>query len=101
MSDKQIISGAFPRYEFDSVAERFIAKGGMSLQEYAAIKLKVPDSGVDWLDAMIERSRRDDLAAMAMQGAAASEVTYTGFKQAAHDSYEMADAMLSMRMKNA
>lgn len=66
---------------------------GMTLRQYAAIKLKVPDSGVDWLDDMIERSRRDDLAAMAMQGAAASEVTYTGFKQAAHDSYEMADAM--------
>ncbi len=93
MSDKEIISGAFPRYEFDSVAERFVEKGGMSLQEYAAIKLKVPDSGVDWLDAMIERSRRDDVAAMAMQGAAASNVTYSSERQAAFDSYEMADAM--------
>lgn len=33
---------------------------GMSLRTYAAIQLRVPDSGIDWLDAMIERSRRLD-----------------------------------------
>ncbi len=37
MSDKQIISGAFPRYEFDSVAERF----------YPSIKeIKGPSFGI-------------------------------------------------------
>lgn len=41
-------------------------KGGMSLREYAAIKLCVPDSGTDWLDAMIERSRMMDFAQFAM-----------------------------------
>lgn len=39
---------------------------GMSLREYAAIKLRVPDSGTDWLDAMIERSRMMDFAQFAM-----------------------------------
>lgn len=39
----------------------------ISLRQYAAIKLKVPDSGTDWLDAMITQSLRDDFAAKAMQ----------------------------------
>jgi len=32
----------------------------MSLREYAAIHLRVPDSGVEWLDEMIKRSRELD-----------------------------------------
>lgn len=39
---------------------------GISLREYAAIKLRVPDSGTDWLDSMIERSRMMDFAQFAM-----------------------------------
>jgi hypothetical protein len=39
----------------------------MTLREYAAIQLKVPDSGTDWLDDMIRKSQRDDFAAKAMQ----------------------------------
>ena len=35
---------------------------GMTLRQYAAIKLKVPDSGTDWLDDMIRQSLRDDFA---------------------------------------
>lgn len=30
--------------------------GGMSLRAYAAIQLRVPESGIDWLDAMIQRA---------------------------------------------
>jgi hypothetical protein len=33
---------------------------GMSLRVYAAIQLRVPDSGLEWLDKMIERSRELD-----------------------------------------
>jgi hypothetical protein len=33
---------------------------GMSLRTFAAIHLRVPDSGIDWLDAMIRRSRELD-----------------------------------------
>jgi hypothetical protein len=29
---------------------------GMTLRQYAAIHLKVPDSGTDWLDDMIKKS---------------------------------------------
>lgn len=31
---------------------------GMSLRQYAAIKLRVPNSGTDWLDEMINEARR-------------------------------------------
>lgn len=36
---------------------------GMTLRQYAAIKLRVPQSGTDWLDEMIVESRRQDLFA--------------------------------------
>lgn len=32
----------------------------MSLRTFAAIHLRVPDSGIDWLDQMIRRSRELD-----------------------------------------
>ena len=70
---------------------------GMTLRQYAAIKLQVPDSGTDWLDEMIVQAKRDELAAKAMQGWAADSgltVEY-GSKWA----YEMADAMLKAREK--
>jgi hypothetical protein len=34
---------------------------GMTLRQYAAIKLRVPDSGTDWLDDMIVKSRNFDI----------------------------------------
>ncbi len=36
--------------------------GRMSLRTYAAIQLRVPDSGIKWLDTMIQRSRELDKA---------------------------------------
>ena len=38
---------------------------GMSLRQYAAITLKVPDSGEEWLDDMIRQSLRDEMAGKA------------------------------------
>lgn len=32
--------------------------GGLTAREYAAIHLRVPESGTQWLDAMIATSRR-------------------------------------------
>ena len=40
---------------------------GMTMQQYAAIKLKVPDSGIDWLDEMIRQSLKDDFATKVLQ----------------------------------
>jgi hypothetical protein len=33
---------------------------GMTLRQYAAIHLKVPNSGTDWLDEMIEEANKID-----------------------------------------
>jgi hypothetical protein len=52
---------AFPAFGW-SMQGDCIKQEGMSLREYAAITLKVPDSGTDWLDAMIRKSLRDQLA---------------------------------------
>ena len=77
---------------------------GMTLRQYAAIKLRVPNSGTDWLDEMIRTSLRDDLAAKAMQGLYASDTeawhcsgTPEGLASRAKDSYAIADAMLAAR----
>ena len=43
-----------------------ISSAGMTLRQYAAIKLKVPDSGTDWLDAMITKSLLNDFAGKAI-----------------------------------
>lgn len=71
---------------------------GMSLRQYAAIKLRVADSGLPWLDEMIEKSRRNDLAekigAIYMQDVAPG---YEG--EAAGYVIRMADAMLKARGK--
>ena len=32
---------------------------GLTAREYAAIKLRLPDSGTDWLDVMIRKANRD------------------------------------------
>ena len=49
---------------------------GMTLRQYAAIKLRVPNSGTDWLDEMIRQSLRDELAAKAMQGLISNDQDY-------------------------
>lgn len=59
MTDKKPDGGpAFPTVELD----------GMSLRQYAVIKLRVPDSGVEWLDEMIRTSLRDQFAGQVVNG---------------------------------
>jgi hypothetical protein len=65
---------------------------GMTLREYAAIQLKVPDSGTDWLDAMIRTAQRNELAARAMQGFCINRVSVL-YADAADEAHRMAGAM--------
>lgn len=76
---------------------------GITLRQYAAIKLRVPNSGTDWLDAMIVAAKRDELAAMAMQSVLDGSWPDLHLKPKQHLSpiensavfaYEIADAML-------
>ena len=93
MSEKIETGGpAFPRPQGGDA--------GMTLRQYAAIKLRVPNSGTDWLDEMIRQSLRDEMAAKAMQGMAGSRrYCEVGWDQAdmASQAYEIADAMLEAR----
>jgi len=49
MSNTKTGGPAFPLFAATGYA-------GMTLRQYAAIHLKVPDSGTDWLDDMIRQS---------------------------------------------
>ena len=89
---------AFPSNRDMRYEQEFDHEGGMTLRQYAAIKLRVPNSGTDWLDEMIRTSLRDDLAAKAMQGICAHHDTW-GLPDAgiATKTYVIADAMLAAR----
>lgn len=98
---EQINTGgqAFPCLEA-GVGGLDLGDPGMTLRQYAAIKLRVPNSGTDWLDEMIRTSLRDDLAAKAMQGMAGSHAyCERGWdqKDLVGQAYELADAMLASR----
>lgn len=77
--------------------------GGMSLRQYAAIKLRVPDSGTDWLDDMIRQSLRTDLAVKAMQAFLSGHIAHYGhenhwpYDQMASEALSVADALLAAR----
>ncbi len=74
---------------------------GMTLRQYAAIKLRVPNSGTDWLDEMIEKSLRDEVAGKAMQGLMGrvwgNQPAEELFPIWAKSAYAVADAMLKAR----
>ncbi len=44
---------------------------GMSLRDYACIKLRVPETDKDWLNELIVKSLRNEFAAVAMEDACA------------------------------
>lgn len=99
MSEKNNSGPAFPT-SFNKDYPHEIT-GGLSKREYAAIKLRVPDSGTEWLDAMISASLRDEIAAKALQGYIASREPEIDLIEAASSiatgCYKLADAMLTAR----
>ena len=109
MSNTNTGGPAFPRAPFEYIDNGnglewdVREQSGMTLLQYAAIKLKVPDSGDDWLDEMITKSLRNDFAAKAMQGLMVRNWSnYKGTNEEligvwARSSYTVADAMLKAR----
>lgn len=71
---------------------------GMSLRAYAAIKLCVPDSGLDWLDDMIRQAQRDRFAGQAIAGLAANSLLRD---TPANLAYKVADAVIAERKGGA
>ena len=99
---------AFPHVCPENVAS--FGHPGMTLRQYAAIKLCVPDSGTEWLDDMIRQAQRDRFAGQAL--AASPTLGYFGAieyprereqvaKVVAANAYEIADAMDAARTKGA
>lgn len=101
-----------PAFPFGQVSEQTgmpingYHNDGMSMRQYAAIKLRVPNSGTDWLDEMIRTSLHDDLAAKAMQTLISGGVPHTvekderelNFSQwVAKNAHRFADAMPAAR----
>jgi hypothetical protein len=53
---------AFPTPVVQPFGDGWMAVGGITIRQYAAIKLCVPDSGTPWLDEMIQQSLKDRIA---------------------------------------
>ena len=96
---------AFPSNRDMRYEQEFDHEGGMTLRQYAAIKLRVPNSGTDWLDEMIRESLRNEMAAKAMPECYADYCRHAdvqGYVEGwrvgvAKDAYETADAILAAR----
>ena len=56
------IAEFFDRTPDGGIIAKQITSGGMTLHQHAAITLRVPDSGLPWMDAMITEARRLDFA---------------------------------------
>lgn len=105
MSDQKINHGG-PAFPMPSGPEPRVDSAthyneGMTLRQYAAIKLRVPDSGTDWLDDMIRKSNRDYFAARAMQGIISDASLPASSKKdgelVSRSAYEFADAMFKAK----
>jgi hypothetical protein len=59
---------AFPHQDWDPAIQAQRRENGITLRQYAAIHLKVPQSGLPWLDKMINEARRDAFAGQAFPG---------------------------------
>ena len=103
--DNEIKDGgpAFPVHDMIGPQEYQYVKG-MSLRQYAAIQLRVPDSGLEWLDKMILAAKRDEFAGQALAGELASQdgrsdgtgeyVTDRCFSMVSVKCYRLADAII-------
>jgi hypothetical protein len=69
---------------------------GLSLRTYAAIKLRVPDSGIDWLDDMIRQAKRNEFAKQVM-ASLFRWANQEDVETIAGVCYRCADAMLAAR----
>lgn len=70
----------------------------LTQRHLAAIRLRYPDSGSEWLDNMIRKSNRREYAAKAMQGLAQNAYS-PGWNFLAEDAFNIADAMIEHEEK--
>jgi len=95
MSEKIEDGGpAFPEHAGGMFGEHVTRTRGMTLRQYAAIRLKVPQSGLPWLDEMINEARRDAFAGQALAGLLADPSVTASEKCVAIAAMDYADAMI-------
>ena len=92
MSTIETGGSAFPLYDHRGDGQQFLAEIGMTMRQYAAIHLRVPNSGADWLDDMIAEAREMDAAERAMQGLIVG-VERPAFDYIAKTAHDMAEEM--------
>jgi hypothetical protein len=95
MSD-QIEDGgpAFPEHAGGMFGEHVTRTRGMTLRQYAAIHLRVPQSGLPWLDEMIDQARWDAFAGQALAGLIAACKTAETPERLALGAHAVAAAMI-------
>lgn len=69
----------------------------LTLRQYAAIHLRQPISGIDWLDDAIRAAQRDEFAGKALMWAGHNNWTSSDPMNLATRVYLMADAMMEAR----
>lgn len=73
---------------------------GMSLRSYAAIHLRIPESGIGWLDEMIAKSERRDLAIKAFQAICSfKDAEGMELYNIRNNAHKQAEAMIAERTK--
>ena len=72
---------------------------GMTLRQYAAIKLRIPNSGTDWLDEMIRESLHNEAAVDVLKASLSKKgpIAVLDFDLMVGLAREMTDAMLKAR----
>lgn len=81
----------FPRPTSAEPAE--LSYEPLTPRQQAAITLRVPSSGTDWLDDMIRTARRDELAVQMMSFTVHGDTG--GYLDYAAEAYEAADALIA------
>jgi hypothetical protein len=95
-----VFEEAMVHFDGSPCTDYILTSPGMTLPQYAAIKLQVPRSGNPDLDAMIRESRRADFAEKALAGMMSHGYIPEDRKQdwrvdIAQEAYELSDAMLA------
>lgn len=73
--------------------------GGLTKREYAAIHLRVPDSGDEVIDAMIRKARIDHFAGLAMQGLLANPDSASSISAVINSAISSAGVLIAAREK--
>ncbi len=87
-------------FPFVTLEERKLwGQASLTPRVYAAIHLRIPDSGIDWLDKMIAKADRRDLAAKAMHEILTGDGDWSEYDNLAKEAYMVAAAMIAERAK--